>query len=133
VIVVDASAVVELLAPEVRDQGLEHRLLVEADLHAPHLLDVEVASALRSMASRGEIGDDRAADALLDADDMQVERYPHSGLLLRAWELRHSLTIYDAVYVALAEALEAPLVTCDAGLARAAAIHVRVELYPQPV
>lgn len=130
-IVVDASAVVELLASEERDQQLERRLLAESDLGAPHLLDVEVASALRGMASRGEIGDDRAADALLDAGDMRVELYPHSALLPRAWELRHSLTIYDAVYVALADALEAPLVTCDAGLAHAAASHVRIEHFPR--
>ena len=130
-IVVDASAVVELLATEKRNQRLERRLLEEPDLHAPHLLDVEVANALRGMTSRGELGGDRAADALLDVGDMPVELYPHSALLPRAWELRRSLTIYDAVYVALAEALEAPLVTCDAGLARAAASHVQIELYPR--
>ena len=130
-IVVDASAIVEFLAPDVPDRQLERRLLTDVDLHAPHLLDVEVANALRRLASRGKLGADRAADALQDADALAIERYPHSPLLERAWELRHVLTIHDAVYVSLAELLEAPLVTCDAGLARAPGIQAEIELYPR--
>ena len=130
-IVVDASAIVELLAPHVPDEALERRLLGDNDLHAPHLLDVEIGNALRCISSRGKLGSDRATDILLDVDAMPIARYPHSPLLPRAWELRHNLTIYDGVYVALAEALGAPLVSCDAALAGAPGIQAEVELYPR--
>ncbi len=128
-IVVDASAVVEFVASSVPDEELWRRLVTDADLHAPHLLDVEVANAFRRLTSRGRINADRAADALLDADAMAIERYPHSPLLGRAWELRHDLTMYDAVYVSLAELLGAPLVTCDAALARAQGVRAEIELF----
>jgi predicted nucleic acid-binding protein len=130
-IVVDASAIVEFLAPDVPNEKLGRRLVTDADLHAPHLLDVEVANALRRLTSRGKLGADRAADALLDADAIPIERYPHSPLLQRAWELRHVLTIPDAVYVSLAEILGAPLVTCDARLSGAPCIQAEIELYPR--
>ena len=77
----------------------------------------------------GLLTDHRARDALLDLDALPVVRYAHEPLLGRAWELRNALSIPDAVYVALAEALEAPLVTCDGRLARAPGIHATVELF----
>jgi len=129
VIVVDASALVEFLVPRARDARLDERVATERRLHAPHLVDVEVCSGLRRLAAREEIGPDRARDALLDLDDMPLVRYPHNALLERAWELRHVLSIPDGVYVSLAEALEAPLVTCDRRLAGAPGIRAEVELF----
>ena len=132
-IVVDASALVDFLVPAVVDPDLDHRLLAEDSLHAPHLVGVEVANALRRLTARGLLTDHRARDALLDLDALPVVRYAHEPLLGRAWELRDSLSIPDAVYVALAEALAAPLVTCDGRLTRAPGIRAAVELFePEP-
>lgn len=128
-IVLDASAFLKLLAPTRPDPPFDRRIEQADSLHAPHLVDVEVANGLRRAAAAGLIGADRAQDALLDLDDMPVVRYPHGALLSRAWELRTNLTAYDAVYVALAEVIEAPLVTCDGRLARAPGIHANVELF----
>jgi predicted nucleic acid-binding protein len=116
VIVLDASAAVDLLA-------------ADGDLHAPHLIDVEIAQALRRLAAAGALSGDRATDALQDAALLPVRRYPHLALVERAWELRHTLAVYDGVYVALAELLEAPLVTCDRRLARASGHDAVVEVF----
>lgn len=97
-------------------------------LHTPHLLDIEVAQVLRRYAMAGEIDRQRGAAALTDLADLPLRRYPHDILLPRVWELRNNLTAYDAVYVALAEALDAPLLTRDKRLAAAAGHHARVEL-----
>ncbi len=132
-IVVDASAVVDVVADRAPNPALVRRLLASSELHAPHVVDIEVTNALRRLVAQGEISQDRAADARLDASALPFVRYPHSALLDRAWELRHRLTIQDGVYVALAEALEVPLVTCDAGIARAGGYRAEIELYrPQP-
>jgi len=129
VIVVDASAVVDFVARQSMNRELARRILDEHDLHAPHLLDVEVAQALRGLVNRNEISSDRASDARIDAADLRIVRYPHLPLLGRAWELRNSLSVYDGVYVALAELLQAPLVTCDAHLARAPGHAAEIELF----
>jgi predicted nucleic acid-binding protein len=97
-------------------------------LHAPHLLDVEVAQVIRRYAANGEIDQERGRAALDDLADLPLRRYPHDFLLPRVWNLRHNLTAYDAVYVALAEALDAALVTRDQRLAVATGHHARVEL-----
>jgi predicted nucleic acid-binding protein len=128
-IVVDASALVKVLTPARPDHVLDRRLQEADSLHAPHLVDVEVANGLRRAAATGSVSTDRAQDALLDLDTMPITRYPHGALLPRAWELRDNLTAYDAMYVALAEVLEAPLVTCDARLARTPGIQAAVELF----
>ena len=128
-IVVDASAVVDLLVPLRPDPALRSRLLSDHDLHAPHLVDVEFVSALRSFVRRGRLSAERAADARVDLAAAAIARYPHSPLLARAWELRSNLSIYDGVYVALAELLEAPLVTCDMRLAGAPGHRAEIELY----
>jgi predicted nucleic acid-binding protein len=118
VIVADASAVLEVLlntpaAPEIRQ-----RLLAEDDsIHAPHLIDIEVLQALRRHARNNEIGGVRAKQALQDYADIPMRRYTHDLLLPRIWELRHNFTAYDAAYIALAETLDAPLITCDHALA----------------
>jgi predicted nucleic acid-binding protein len=127
VIVLDASAAVELLLGTRRGATIASRVGTEP-LHAPHLLDVEVASALRRLEQRGAIDTARAGEGLRLLGDLDVERSPHEGLLQRAWQLRHNLTLYDGIYLALAEALEAPLLTCDTRLARQEKHHAQVEV-----
>jgi predicted nucleic acid-binding protein len=97
-------------------------------LHAPHVLDVEAAQVIRRHAANREINQERGRAALDDLADLPVRRYAHDFLLQRVWNLRHNLTACDAVYIALAEALDAPLLTRDQRLAAAAGHHARVEL-----
>jgi predicted nucleic acid-binding protein len=120
--VVDASALVELLLQSPVASAVQRRLLAPGvTLHAPHLIDTEVAQALRRYQVAGEMTPDRGRKALEVLADFPLRRYPHRRLLPRIWELRHNLTAYDAAYVALAESLGAPLVTRDRRLAAAAA------------
>ena len=127
-IVLDASAAVELLLQtRVGVRVADRALAQEESIHAPHLLDVEIAQLVRRYARSGIISAERGAEALTDLADFPLRRYPHFVLLPRIWELRHSLTAYDAAYLALAEALNAPLVTRDRALVSAAG-GVRVEL-----
>jgi predicted nucleic acid-binding protein len=128
-IVVDASAMLEVLLRTPDAHAVEERLFDPNEtLHAPHLLDVEIAQVIRRYAANGEIDSERGGEALDDLAVFPVHRYPHDVLLPRVWELRNNLTAYDAVYVALAEALEAPLLTRDRRLAGAAGHHATVEL-----
>jgi predicted nucleic acid-binding protein len=129
VIVVDASALLEALLRTPAAEAVERRLFDPGQtLHAPHLLDVEVAQVVRRYASIGEIDAERGRAALADLADFPLRRYPHDFLLPRVWDLRNNLTAYDAVYVALAEALDAPLITRDQRLAAPASHYARVEL-----
>jgi predicted nucleic acid-binding protein len=110
-------------------EAVEKRLLDPREtLHAPHLLDVEVAQVIRRYAASGELDQERGRAVLADLGDFPVRRYPHGFLLPRVWELRNNLTAYDAVYVALAEALDAPLLTRDRRLVATAGHHARIEL-----
>lgn len=131
-LVVDASALVELLLGRAAEaQVAQHLRAHDFDLHAPHLVGVEVASALRRIVAVGEADAPRATDALTDLLDLPLERYAHEALLPRAWTLRDNLSAYDATYVALAEVLEdggAPLLTADRRLARAARAHGDLEV-----
>jgi predicted nucleic acid-binding protein len=128
-IVVDASALLEVLLGTSVASGLAERFFAEGEtLHAPHLLDVEVAQVLRRYALAGTFGADRGAEALEDLADFPIARYPHQPFLSRIWELRHNVTAYDAAYLALAEALAAPLVTRDAKLASTTGHQARIEL-----
>ena len=128
-IVVDASALIEVLLRTRSAPAVEQRLFVpDLTLHAPHLIDIETAQVLRRYALGGEIDDARGRAALEDLADFPIRRYPHDFLLPRVWELRHNLTAYDAVYVALAEALDATLLTRDRRLAGASGHRARVEL-----
>ena len=128
-IVVDASIVVEVLLRSDTGAVLEERLFEGDDpLHAPHMLDVEVAHALRRCALHGDIDERHGRDSLGDLAAMSIERHGHQPLLERIWQLRHNLTAYDAAYLALAESLDAPLLTRDLALASVAGHHARVEL-----
>jgi predicted nucleic acid-binding protein len=129
VLVVDTSALLEALVARDRPAGLLERLASD-DLGAPHLLDVEVLSGLRRLVATGQLSDDRANDARGDFAAMPIVRYPHGALSDRAWELRHNLTAHDAVYVALAEVLDIPLVTCDRKLGTAPGHRATVEVFP---
>ena len=129
-IVIDASALLDVLLRTSSAQAAETRLFEQPrqTLHAPHLLDVEVAQVLRRYAAMGEIDDQRGAEALADLADFPIRRYPHDFLLTRVWTLRNNFTAYDAVYVALAEALNARLLTRDQRLAAAVRRHVDIGL-----
>jgi len=128
-IVTDASAVLELLLNSAVGIRIADRFDdPEETLHAPFLLDIEVLQVLRRYVLAGEIDDTRGSEAVLDLGSLPIERYPVDGMIDRIWELRSSLTACDATYVALAEALDAPLLTCDARLARAHGHDARVEL-----
>lgn len=128
-IVVDASAILEILLNTPNGSKVAARLSSPGEtLHAPHLLDVEVAQVLRRYALAGNLGESRADQVRADFESLPIERYPHGELLERIWQLRDSLTAYDAAYVVLAEALEANLVTCDARLSRAHGHEAKVEL-----
>ena len=128
-IVLDASAVLELLLRGASAGATAERVLRSAgSLHAPHLLDVEVVQVLRRYSRAGSLAGGRAAEALADLAALRIERHSHEWLLPRVWELRHHLTAYDAAYVALAEALDAPLLTRDRRIAAAAGHHAAIEL-----
>jgi predicted nucleic acid-binding protein len=129
VIVVDASAVLEALLRTPAAQTVEDRLFAPGQtLHAPHLLDIEVAQVVRRYAAKGYIDGGRGRLALADLADLALRRYPHDLLLPRIWELRANFTAYDAAYVALAEALDAPLLTRDRRLAAASGHFARIDL-----
>jgi predicted nucleic acid-binding protein len=128
-LVVDSSAILEALAAHDPAPGLIERLAKDGDLHVPHLIDTEILHALRRMLRRGQISEERAYDARTDLAELMLVRYPHEPLNDRVWELRENLTAYDATFVALAEALDVPLVTCDARLADAPGHRARIELY----
>ena len=128
-IVLDASVLVELLLHTAAGQQIAARIEDPAlGLHVPELADVEVAQALRRLARDGDLDDADATAALDDLRALDLLRHSHEPLLDRIWELRGNLTAYDAVYVALAEVLDAPLLTCDARLARAPGTTARIDL-----
>jgi predicted nucleic acid-binding protein len=129
VIVVDASALLEFLLQTALGTRVEARLFRDQDeLHAPHLLDVEVVQGLRRLVRSGEIPSVRANEAIGDLADLDLHRHGHLDLLDRAWRLRDNLTVYDAMYVALAEAIAAPVVTCDHPLGKAPGHRARIEV-----
>ena len=129
-IVIDASAAIELLLGTKIGAAVETRLFsAPEELHAPHLVDVEVAHVIRRWLLRGLIDEARARSALNDLRVLPVIRYGHEILLPRIWQLRNNLSAYDAAYVALAELLDVPLLTCDRRLATASGHGARVEAF----
>ncbi|MGH8287211.1 MAG: type II toxin-antitoxin system VapC family toxin [Steroidobacteraceae bacterium] len=128
-IVIDASAILDLLLGTDRAERIGARALASHErLHAPHLLDIEIAQALRRLVQLKDITPGRAEQALDDFAGFVLQRYPHRELLPRIWQLRESLTAYDGAYIALAEALDAPLLTCDAKLARSHGHRAKIEM-----
>lgn len=127
-IVVDASAAIETILRG-RTSPIARRLLDDREsLHAPHLIDLEVAQVLRRLVRAGDLTSRRAGDALDYFSNLPITRHSHSELLARVWKLRENLTAYDAAYVCLAEVLNAPLVTVDLRLARARGHKAVIEL-----
>ena len=128
-IVLDASAAVEWLLGRAGADGVRRHLQDPGTtVHAPALLGVEVASALRGLVLVGKVGAARARAALEDLVDLGVETYDPTDLLPRVLDLRDNVTAYDAAYLALAEVLEAPLVTADARLAGVPGVRAEVEV-----
>ena len=128
-IVLDASAVIEWLLQSPAGIKIDKRIFsLSESLNAPHLLDVEVAQVLRRYVREEIITAERGQEALEDLRDLPLNRYPHDFLIPRVWELRATLTAYDAVYVALAELLDAPLLTCDGRIASASGHSAHVEV-----
>jgi len=129
VIVLDASVALELLFLTPVGRLVRSRLFRPGEsLHAPHLIDVEVAQVLRRYALSGRVPKERCGQAFEDWRGLRVHRYPHEPLMRRIWMLRDNFTAYDAAYLALAEGIGAPLITHDAGLANAPGHGAQIEL-----
>jgi predicted nucleic acid-binding protein len=128
VIVVDASVVVPALADDGPDGDSARSRLRGERLAAPHVIDLEVASAWRRLSSAGDLEPRRVDLALADLAALRLQRVPHGRLLRRCWELRDNLSIYDAAYVALAEAMETTLLTADGRLAAAPSTGCAIEV-----
>ncbi len=129
-IVLDASAAVDWLLQTVVGQRIEDRIYSRGEsLHAPHLLDLEVAQVLRRLARELAVPPRRADQAIEDLLSLRVTRYPHFVFLPHIWRLRHNFSAYDAAYLALAEKLGATLITRDARLASASGRAVSIELF----
>lgn len=131
-IVLDASAAIEWLLQTPKAPSVEARLVsgngTSQGWHAPCLLDLEVAQVVRRHVAANMISASYGRQALDNLIALPLVRHPHDALLPRVWELRQNLTAYDAAYVALAEALDAPLVTCDRHIANAPGHHARVDV-----
>ncbi len=128
-IVVDTSAILALLVDRPAPRDLVERVLGDGDLHAPHTVDVELLNALRGLVRGGKLSAHQAQDVRVDVRDLLITRHAIEPLADRAWSLRDNLTAYDAVFVALAENLDVPLVTTDRKLASAPGLRADVELF----
>lgn len=131
-LVVDASCLFEVVADTPRAAEIASRLAVDDEHVAPDVIDVEVFDVIRAQYLRGRLDGTAAGQAVADLRDWPGERFGHRWLLDRAWELRTSIRGWDAFYVALAEAFDAPLLTLDARLARAHGPTCRVEVLNGP-
>jgi len=129
-IVLDASAAIDWLLQTSPGQRIERRIYAHSEtLHAPCLLDLEVAQVLRRLAQQGVVSGTRADEAVRDLVDLRLTRYPHLVLLPRIWQLRHNFSAYDAAYIVLAEKLSAPVITRDGRLASASGHAATIELF----
>jgi predicted nucleic acid-binding protein len=130
VIVLDASAAIDWLLQTPVGQQIESRIFSRGEsLHAPHLLDLEIAQVLRKLVRESVVTAQREDQALQDLLSLRVTRYPHFIFLPQIWQLRHNFSAYDAAYLTLAEKLGATLITRDARLASAPARGVSIELF----
>jgi predicted nucleic acid-binding protein len=126
-IVLDASVVVELLTNGILADSIRNELVGrDESLLVPHLIDIEVMSAIRRMAAGQRLDAHRSGQFLTELAALPAERYPHTPLISRIWELRHNFTAYDATYIALAEATDSVLYTCDEKLRRGHRARVMV-------
>lgn len=133
-IVIDSSALLEVLLRSPRAPEIEKRIFASHEaLHAPYLLDLEVAQVLRRYCISGEMSAARGQEAIIDLLNLPIARYPHDIFLDRIWELRNNMTAYDAAFVALAESLPAPLLTCDAKLAATIGHRATISLVAKSV
>jgi predicted nucleic acid-binding protein len=131
--VLDASSLLELLLHTAAGSVVAERIADPSlRIDTPHLADVEVLQVLRRYVRDGELAAAAARTALEDLRSLDLVRHAHEPLLERVWELRQNLSAYDATYVALAEALETTLITCDARLARAPGVSDVIELVSAP-
>jgi len=129
-IVLDASAALELPLRATDQPSLLTRVLESGDtIAAPHLIDLEVTQVVRRYVLRGELSEDRGRIAIDDHLAMGIVRYPHEGLVDRVCALRSNCTAYDAVYIALAEALDATLITCDSRLADVPGVRASIDVF----
>ncbi|GLZ33528.1 ribonuclease VapC [Lentzea sp. NBRC 105346] len=129
-IVVDASVMVTLFVNQPAEQPDLFKRVVGASACAPHVIDLEILHAMRRQERVGSLPADAAQLTVDNLAAMPVVRVPHLPLVARIWELRKSITAYDAAYVALAEELDVPLVTCDAKLAGSNGHRAKIETYP---
>jgi predicted nucleic acid-binding protein len=128
-LVLDASLVLELTLRSTKGALATRMILHEGEeLHAPHLIDIEFTHTLRRMVREKELDARAAQQTLDDFLDLALERHAHTTFIARIWALRDALSAYDAVYIALAESLAAPLLTCDARLSRSHGHHAEVRL-----
>lgn len=128
-IVLDASAAIDWLLHTPAGLKVEQRIYSRSEsVHVPHVLDLEVAQVFRRFVRDGSLSSGRADAALQDLMDVRFTRYPHWRLLPRIWQLRHNLTAYDGAYIALAELLNAPLITRDRRVSSGLGHHAQVEL-----
>jgi predicted nucleic acid-binding protein len=128
VIVVDASVLAPALADDGADGDRVRDRLRGERLAAPELIDLEVVATIRRAARARRLDDRRSGQALMDLAALPLRRVPHLPLLARVWELRDNLTAYDAAYVALAEALDALLLTAEGPMGRASGLRCEIEV-----
>jgi predicted nucleic acid-binding protein len=129
-LVVDASCLFEVVASTPGADAVRTSLREDDDQAAPHLVDAEVLGVIRKHHELGRLDDTAAQQAVMDLRDWPGERFGHRSLLQRAWQLRATVRASDALYVALAEALDAPLLTADARLAGASGPRCEIRLAP---
>ena len=127
-LVVDASCLYEVVADTARAERVREQLAADTDHAAPHIVDVEVVSFIRRHHLEGRLDATAARQAVEDLRGWPGERYGHQAMLERIWELRASVRAWDAAYIALAEVLEATMVTLDARLATAQGPQCRIDL-----
>jgi predicted nucleic acid-binding protein len=130
-LIIDASCLFEVVADTALAEPIRQRLRLDGELAAPHIIDAEVLGTIRFHHLTRRLDASAAQQAVDELRDWPGDRFSHRSLLARAWDLRHAVRSWDALYVALAEALDAPLITSDARLARASGPLCSIELFPR--